>query len=144
MMSSISYLRCLQLKIRANYAPNKDKNDKNNFFSPCLPVPWPEMMLSSCLSSLDSSIFSTSQQSRSPHELMESLHVKFRAMQNTLSSMEGKVEKLSSKAGKLDRHMVNVEQRMEKSEARTQVCEKEIAENKSVTNMMVKFCCSLE
>lgn len=65
-------------------------------------------------------------------------------MQNTLSSMEGKVENLSSKAGKLDRHMVNVEQRMEKSEARTQVCEKEIAENKSVTNMMVKICCSLE
>lgn len=58
--------------------------------------------------------------------------------------MEGKVENLSPKAGKLDRHMVNVEQRMEKSEARTQVCEKEIAENKSVTNMMVKNCCSLE
>lgn len=30
--------------------------------------------------------------------------------------------------------MENVEERLEKSEARTQVCEKEIAENKSMAN----------
>lgn len=59
-------------------------------------------------------------------------------MRDTLSSLECKVENLSSKGGKLDRRMVNVEQRMEKSEARTQVCEKEIAENKSVSHVMIK------
>ena len=101
---------------------------------PSCALAWDDAVILSTFLGL--STFSTSQQSRSPHELMESLHVKFRAMQNTLSSTEGKVENLSSKAGKLDRHMVNVEQRMEKSEARTQVCEKEIAENQSVTNMM--------
>lgn len=34
--------------------------------------------------------------------------------------------------------MENVEERLEKSEARTQVCEKEIAENKSMTNTTLK------
>lgn len=34
--------------------------------------------------------------------------------------------------------MENVEERLEKSEARTQVCEKEIAENKSMANMILK------
>lgn len=56
---------------------------------------------------------------------------------DTLSSLEGKVENCSSKLDKLDGHMEN-EERLEKSEARTQVCEKEIAENKSMANMILK------
>lgn len=35
--------------------------------------------------------------------------------------------------------MENVEERLERSEARTQVCEKEIAENKSMTNTIFKL-----